>query len=142
MGRFSLPESPLREPDGVGSEDCLRKLRTVDSENTPLLPLRALGGGTASLSPFRRSPRYAYGSLPPLLGQSLNSCPATKGAYPLGSPADLCPTSWPQINQKRLCFRVRSPHLFGKEPCPLRLQTVFSSTALRLSTEKVDGGMA
>jgi hypothetical protein len=44
------------------------------------------GGGTAPLSPFQRSPRSAYGSLPPLLGQGLNSCPATKGAYPLGFP--------------------------------------------------------
>jgi len=45
-----------------------------------------LGGGTAPLSPFQRSPRSAYGSLPPLLGQDLNSCPATKGTYPLGTP--------------------------------------------------------
>jgi hypothetical protein len=29
-----------RESDGVGPEDCLRKLRPVDSENTPLLPQR------------------------------------------------------------------------------------------------------
>jgi hypothetical protein len=29
-------------------------------------------------------------------------------------------------SQKRLGFRLRSPHLFGEEPCPLRLQTVFS----------------
>ena len=101
-----------------------------------------LGGGTASLSPFRRSPRSAYGSLPPLLGQDLHSCPATKGAYPLGIPTDLCPLSRPQINQKRLGFRLRSPHLFGEEPCPLRLQTVFSPTALRLTAEKVDEGMA
>ncbi len=42
------------------------------------------GGGIASLSPFQRSPRYAYGSLPPLLGQDHNSCPATNGTYPLG----------------------------------------------------------
>jgi hypothetical protein len=44
------------------------------------------GGRTAPLSPFQRSPRSAYGSLPPLLGQGLNSCPAAKGAYPLGTP--------------------------------------------------------
>ena len=35
-------------------------------------------------------------------------------------------------SQKRLGFRLRSPHLSGEEPCPLRLQTVFSPTALRL----------
>jgi len=29
-------------------------------------------------------------------------------------------------SQKRLGFRLRSPHLFGEEPCPLSLQTVFS----------------
>ena len=44
------------------------------------------GGGTASLSPFQRSPRSAYGSLPPLLGQDTNFCPATKETYPLGTP--------------------------------------------------------
>ena len=33
-----------REPDGVGPEDCMRKLRTVDSENTPLLPQRVKSG--------------------------------------------------------------------------------------------------
>ncbi|MGD8536344.1 MAG: hypothetical protein PVF66_10890 [Candidatus Aminicenantes bacterium] len=44
-------------------------------------------------------------------------------------------------SQKRLGFRLRSPHLFGEEPCPLRLQTVFSPTALRLRAEKVEEGM-
>jgi len=29
-------------------------------------------------------------------------------------------------SQKLLGFRLRSPHLFGEEPCPLSLQTVFS----------------
>jgi len=42
-------------------------------------------------------------------------------------------------SQKRLGFRLRSPHLFGEEPCPLRLQTVFSPTALRLYNKE---GMA
>jgi hypothetical protein len=54
------------------------------SEDLAFLSL--FGGGTASLSPFQRSPRSAYGSLPPLLGQDHNSCPATKGTYPLGIP--------------------------------------------------------
>jgi len=45
-------------------------------------------------------------------------------------------------SQKRLGFRLRSPHLFGEEPCPLSLQTVFSLTALRLSAEKNTEGMA
>ena len=130
-----------------------------------------LGGGTAPLSPFQRSPRSAYGSLPPLLGQDLNSCPATKGTYPLGTPKHrfsatmftfegtrrsrargLCEkaqdsefrklTTFAPASQKRLGFRLRSPHLFGEEPCPLRLQTVFSPTALRLSTERIYEGMA
>ncbi len=29
-------------------------------------------------------------------------------------------------SQKQLGFRLRSPHLFGEEPYPLSLQTVFS----------------
>jgi hypothetical protein len=45
-----------------------------------------LGGGTASLSPFRRSPPFHRGSLPPLLGRGINPRPATKGAYPIGTP--------------------------------------------------------
>ena len=45
-----------------------------------------LGGGTASLSPFRRSPQFHPGSLPPLLGRAINPRPATKGAYPLETP--------------------------------------------------------
>ena len=88
-------------------------------------PYENLGGGTAPLSPFQRSPHSACGSLPPLLGQDLHSCPATKGAYPLGFPTDLYPLNRPQIRQKRLGFRLRSPLPSGEEPCPLRLQTVF-----------------
>jgi len=65
--------------------------------------------------------------------------PATKGAHPLGIPTDLGQPNRPQISQKRLGFRLRSPHLFGEEPCPLRLQTVFSPTALRLYNKE---GMA
>jgi len=103
----------------------------MDLKTRNFCPYEHLGGGTASLSPFRRSPRSAYGSLPPLLGQDLNSCPATKGAYPLGTPTDLCPLSRPQIRQKRLGFRLRSPLPMGEEPCPLSLQTVFSSISLR-----------
>jgi len=59
----------------------------MDEATSEDLALPSLfGGGTAALSPFQRSPRSAYGSLPPLLGQDLNSCPATKGTYPLGIP--------------------------------------------------------
>jgi len=86
-------------------------LRLLDSKTRIFFPNEHLGGGTASLSPFRRSPHSAYGSLPPLLGQDLHSCPATKRAYPLGIPTDLCPKSRPQINQKILGFRLRSPLL-------------------------------
>ena len=66
-------------------------LRLMSSKTRSFCPNEHLGGGTASLSPFRRSPHSAYGSLPPLLGQDLYSCPATKRAYPLGIPTDLCP---------------------------------------------------
>ena len=45
-------------------------------------------------------------------------------------------------SQKLLGFRLRSPHLFGAEPCPLSLQTVFPPIALRLSSEKDGKGMA
>jgi hypothetical protein len=50
-----------------------------------------LGGGTASLSPFRRSPQCHRGSLPPLLGRGMNPRPATRGPYPLEPPTDLFP---------------------------------------------------
>ncbi len=50
IGRFSLSESTSKEPDGVGAEDCLRKLRTVDSENTPLLPQRVKSGSVSDFA--------------------------------------------------------------------------------------------
>jgi len=84
-------------------------LRLLDSKTRIFFPYEFLGGGTASLSPFRRSPYSAYGSLPPLLGQDLHSCPATKGAYPLATPTDLCPLRRTQIRKKMLGFRLRSP---------------------------------
>jgi len=34
-------------------------------------------------------------------------------------------------SQRQLGFRLRSPLNSGEEPCPLCLQTVFSTTALR-----------
>ncbi len=40
-------------------------------------------------------------------------------------------TSFAPARQKRLGFRLRSPLPFGEEPCPLSLQTVFSSISLR-----------
>ncbi len=39
-----------------------------------------LGGGTAPLSPFQRSPFPSHGSLPPLLGPHMH--PATKEGIP------------------------------------------------------------
>ena len=57
-------------------------LRHMDSKTHNFCPSEHLGGGTAPLSPFRRSPHSAHGSLPPLLGLR----PATKGACPLGTP--------------------------------------------------------
>jgi len=35
--------------------------------------------------------------------------------------------SFSPARKKILGFRLRSPLLFGEEPCPLRLQTVFST---------------
>jgi hypothetical protein len=67
--------------------DNLEKYSGMDEATSEDLAFTSLlGGGTASLSPFQRSPSFANGSLPPLLGQDLNSCPATKGAYPLAIP--------------------------------------------------------
>jgi len=132
---LALPNRSPREADEIGRRVCLRSSGQWIPKTRHFCPYENLGGGTAALSPFQRSPHFAYDSLPPLLGQDLNSCPATKGAYPLGIPTDLCPLNRPQIRQKWLGFRLRSPHLSGEEPCPLRLQTVFSSTPLRLFSE-------
>jgi len=53
-----------REPDGVGPEDCLRKLRPVDSENTPLLPQRvkssSVSGSALLTSAVRNHARSAF----------------------------------------------------------------------------------
>jgi len=38
-------------------------------------------------------------------------------------------------SQRQLGFRLRSPLHPGEEPCPLCLQTVFSTTALRKATK-------
>jgi len=38
-------------------------------------------------------------------------------------------------SQRQLGFRLRSPLHSGEEPCPLCLQTVFSTTALRQATK-------
>jgi len=48
-----------------------------------------LGGGTALHSPFQREHDLRSSSLPPLLRRHKGKRPATKGAYPLGSPDDL-----------------------------------------------------
>jgi hypothetical protein len=61
-------------------------LRLLDPKTHRLCPYEYLGGGTASLSPFRRSPHSAYGSLPPLLGQDLNSALRPRGHTPLEPP--------------------------------------------------------
>jgi hypothetical protein len=42
--------------------------------------------GNSFAFPLRRSPQFHRGSLPPLLGRGMNPRPATKGAYPLGTP--------------------------------------------------------
>jgi len=58
-----------------------------------------LGGGTASHSPFQRSPELRPGSLPPLLGRGMNPrpAPASAGAsfdrQPFGFPDDRFPAA-------------------------------------------------
>jgi len=77
-------------------------MNEATSEDLALLTL--FEGGTASLSPFQRSPRSAYGSLPPLLGLHEASCdqggippwnPQTSflrnDVYPRGNPAESGP---------------------------------------------------
>jgi hypothetical protein len=49
-----------------------------------------LGGGTASLSPFQRSPSPFHGSLPPLLGRHKASCDQG-GHTPLDPPNIVSP---------------------------------------------------
>jgi hypothetical protein len=60
------------------------------------------------------------------------------GKIRLGVEKTVCSGLWIQkhasfapARQKMLGFRLRSPLLLGEEPCPLRLQTVFSSRSLR-----------
>jgi hypothetical protein len=83
-------------------------------ETALLFPHRFLGGGTAPLSPFQRSLR----SLPPLLGLG----PATKGSYPLGTPAALLP----QIS-KLARSAPRSPLAKPRGTVLARRSTGFSS---------------
>ena len=55
--------------------DNLEEYSGMDEAILEYLALPNLfGGGTAPLSPFQRSPRSAYGSLPPLLGLHEAAC--------------------------------------------------------------------
>jgi hypothetical protein len=90
-------------------------------------------GGTAPLSPFQRSPRSAYGSLPPLLGQSLNSCPATKGTYPLGSP---------KHRFSATMFSSREAGGVGPEDCLRKLRTVDSENTPLLPQRVKSGSVS
>jgi len=63
-----------------------RRSRRAKPETEQALPQRLLGGGTASLSPFRRSPRFHRGSLPPLLGLA----PCDRGDTPPRLPQPIC----------------------------------------------------
>jgi len=91
-------------------------------KNTQLLPQRLLGGGTASLSPFRRPPRFHRGSLPPLLGLA----PCDREDIPPRLPQLIC--GKPQISKSCSVsgFALLS---CGEEPCLLSLQTVFHPLA-------------
>jgi len=105
------------------------------------------GGGTAPLSPFQRSPRSAYGSLPPLLGQDTNFCPATKGTYPLGTPkhrfsATMFTFEGTRRSRARGLFEHDSIHrkvlgMTGEYP-----DVRFDKRAEFRRAEKVDEGMA
>jgi len=77
-----------------------------------------LGGGTASLSPFQRSPSPSHGSLPPLLGLYKASCDQG-GHTPLDppnivSPQRCCSSKEPDEVRRRGCIE----HTFGKEVGP------------------------
>jgi len=105
------------------------------------------GGGTALLSPFQRSPRSAYGSLPPLLGQDHNSCPATKGTYPLGTPKHrFCATMFTfegiRRSRTRGLFEHDSIHQTVLGMIGEHSDVRFDKRAEFRRTEKVEEGMA
>jgi hypothetical protein len=87
-------------------------------------------GGTASLSPFRRSPHLHRGSLPPLLGRGMNPSPATKGHIPLEPPTDLFPRGKPQgmrqISER--CKQDDEGNLAGVKANEHAVATLFPST--------------
>jgi hypothetical protein len=87
-------------------------------------PQRHLGGETAPLSPFQRSFDLRSDSLPPLLRLH----PATKGAYPLGTPRPICCT-----NQSKYTYSsARSPL---RETMPARLR--MASSPDRLTSNEI-----
>ena len=61
---------------------CEELIRNREKRDPQMGCRSQLGGGTASLSPFRRSPQFHRGSLPPLLGRGINPRPATKPQLP------------------------------------------------------------
>jgi len=74
-----------------------------------------LGGGTAPLSPFQRSPSPSHGSLPPLLGRNEASCDQG-GDTPLDppnivSPQRCCSSKEHDEVRRRGCIE----YAFGKE---------------------------
>ena len=82
--------------NGLWIDDVGRKNTLVSNDERGSAksdPAVNLGGGTASDSPFQQSPELRPGSLPPLLGRGMDLRPATKGAYPLGSPDDRFPAA-------------------------------------------------
>ena len=92
-------------------------------------PTSAFWREKASLPPFQRSLR----SLPPLLGLR----PATKRAFPLGTPVLCCRKS---PNSLRLILRSSLPSV--EKPCPLSLRRAFSPNTLAPSPRGLWGGLS
>ncbi|NIM90331.1 MAG: hypothetical protein GTO17_05205 [Candidatus Aminicenantes bacterium] len=66
-----------------------------------------LGGGTAPLPPFQRSPSPSHGSLPPLLGPCKASC--DQGGH--------TPLDPPSVVSTQRCCTSREPDIVGHRVC-------------------------
>jgi len=93
-------------------------------EDTPLLPQRLLGRETASLSPFRRSPRFHRGSLPLLLGLA----PCDRGDVPPRLPQLIC--GKPQISKSGSIAGFALLSLRSRNHARSAFHTVFSTPSL------------
>jgi hypothetical protein len=77
--RFSLRSSAFKGNRGIRRKhpqfrDRKAFLGMEEATFSGLALLSLLGGGTAPLSPFQRSPSPSHGSLPPLIGPQKESC--------------------------------------------------------------------